>query len=193
MAGAGRSGGDGQVKLYRSVNPLISPTGLMRMPCGACPVSVHTLYYSTVNHLLFVTIYSLTCQKCRFCSTVTCLYNVMAIFLLSQQLTSNDTFYFPPMGRLCHLLKKYATHMMCATFIYGTTINDKSSKLHMCVHDCVHFPLETLSLTLTFKISCFKVKCKFAFRTIVGKLLMIRLSNFTSMFAIMGTTIVTRL
>ncbi|KAK3093269.1 hypothetical protein FSP39_013476 [Pinctada imbricata] len=37
VAGAGRSG-DGQNKLYRSINPLVPPTGLMRMPCGACPV-----------------------------------------------------------------------------------------------------------------------------------------------------------
>jgi len=35
MAGTG----DGeQTKLYRAVNPLIESTGLMRMPCGSCPV-----------------------------------------------------------------------------------------------------------------------------------------------------------
>lgn len=34
------AGGDaGQTKLYRAVNPLIQPSGLMRMPCGSCPVS----------------------------------------------------------------------------------------------------------------------------------------------------------
>lgn len=33
------AGGDaGQTKLYRAVNPLIQPSGLMRMPCGSCPV-----------------------------------------------------------------------------------------------------------------------------------------------------------
>ena len=29
----------GQVWLYRTLTPLIPPTGLMRMPCGVCPVS----------------------------------------------------------------------------------------------------------------------------------------------------------
>lgn len=27
------------VKLYRAISPLISPTALMRTPCGMCPVS----------------------------------------------------------------------------------------------------------------------------------------------------------
>lgn len=31
-------GSDDQVKLFRSVNPLVVPTGLMRVPCGVCPV-----------------------------------------------------------------------------------------------------------------------------------------------------------
>ena len=39
VAGQGTSEGNGYVKLYRSVNQLIPTTGLMRMPCGACPVS----------------------------------------------------------------------------------------------------------------------------------------------------------
>lgn len=30
---------DGQVKLYRGVNPVIQPTGLVRTPCGLCPVT----------------------------------------------------------------------------------------------------------------------------------------------------------
>lgn len=30
---------DGQVKLYRGVNPIIQPTGVVRTPCGLCPVS----------------------------------------------------------------------------------------------------------------------------------------------------------
>lgn len=30
---------DGQMKLYRAVSPLIQPTGLVRTPCGLCPVS----------------------------------------------------------------------------------------------------------------------------------------------------------
>ncbi|XP_078315698.1 DNA-directed RNA polymerase III subunit RPC6-like [Crassostrea virginica] len=38
VAGQGTSEGDGYVKLYRSVNQIIPTTGLMRMPCGACPV-----------------------------------------------------------------------------------------------------------------------------------------------------------
>ncbi|XP_041351175.1 DNA-directed RNA polymerase III subunit RPC6-like [Gigantopelta aegis] len=38
VAGAGGSGDSGQLKLYRAVKPLISPTGLVRMPCGTCPV-----------------------------------------------------------------------------------------------------------------------------------------------------------
>ncbi|XP_018606195.1 DNA-directed RNA polymerase III subunit RPC6 isoform X2 [Scleropages formosus] len=29
---------DGQMKLYRGVNPIIQPTGLVRTPCGLCPV-----------------------------------------------------------------------------------------------------------------------------------------------------------
>uniref|UniRef100_A0A8D1KEE8 DNA-directed RNA polymerase III subunit RPC6 n=1 Tax=Sus scrofa TaxID=9823 RepID=A0A8D1KEE8_PIG len=29
---------DGHMKLYRAVNPIISPTGLVRAPCGLCPV-----------------------------------------------------------------------------------------------------------------------------------------------------------
>ncbi|KAF7240492.1 DNA-directed RNA polymerase III subunit RPC6, partial [Varanus komodoensis] len=29
---------DGHLKLYRSVNPIIQPTGLVRTPCGLCPV-----------------------------------------------------------------------------------------------------------------------------------------------------------
>lgn len=34
---AGAADGE-QTKLYRAVNPLIQSTGLMRMPCGSCPV-----------------------------------------------------------------------------------------------------------------------------------------------------------
>ncbi|EPY82650.1 DNA-directed RNA polymerase III polypeptide isoform 2-like protein [Camelus ferus] len=30
---------DGHMKLYRAVNPVIPPTGLIRAPCGLCPVS----------------------------------------------------------------------------------------------------------------------------------------------------------
>lgn len=30
---------DGQVKLFRGVNPIIQPTGMVRTPCGLCPVS----------------------------------------------------------------------------------------------------------------------------------------------------------
>lgn len=30
---------DGQMKLYRGVNPVIQPTGLVRTPCGLCPVT----------------------------------------------------------------------------------------------------------------------------------------------------------
>lgn len=30
---------DGQLKLYRGVNPIIQPTGLVKTPCGVCPVS----------------------------------------------------------------------------------------------------------------------------------------------------------
>ncbi|XP_031696546.1 DNA-directed RNA polymerase III subunit RPC6 [Anarrhichthys ocellatus] len=29
---------DGQMKLYRGVNAVIQPTGLVRTPCGLCPV-----------------------------------------------------------------------------------------------------------------------------------------------------------
>lgn len=30
---------DGQVKLYRGVNPILQPTGLVKTPCGLCPVT----------------------------------------------------------------------------------------------------------------------------------------------------------
>lgn len=30
---------DGQVKLYRSVNAIVPPTGLVKTPCGICPVT----------------------------------------------------------------------------------------------------------------------------------------------------------
>lgn len=30
---------DGQMKLYRGVNPVIQPTGLVKTPCGLCPVT----------------------------------------------------------------------------------------------------------------------------------------------------------
>nr|XP_033472751.1 DNA-directed RNA polymerase III subunit RPC6-like [Epinephelus lanceolatus] len=30
---------DGQMKLYRGVNAVIQPTGLVRTPCGLCPVT----------------------------------------------------------------------------------------------------------------------------------------------------------
>jgi len=32
-------GGDGDSKLYRAIKSLVPTTGLMRMPCGSCPVS----------------------------------------------------------------------------------------------------------------------------------------------------------
>jgi len=39
MAGQARAGGEPeQVKLYRAVKPVLPPTGLMRMPCGLCPL-----------------------------------------------------------------------------------------------------------------------------------------------------------
>ena len=40
---AGAAGGDASsenVKLFRAVLPAIDTTGLMRTPCGVCPVSV---------------------------------------------------------------------------------------------------------------------------------------------------------
>ncbi|KAI2650310.1 DNA-directed RNA polymerase III subunit RPC6 [Labeo rohita] len=40
---------DGQMKLYRGVNPIIQPTGLVKTPCGLCPVSFS---YSYNNHKL---------------------------------------------------------------------------------------------------------------------------------------------
>ncbi|XP_036179410.1 DNA-directed RNA polymerase III subunit RPC6 isoform X6 [Myotis myotis] len=40
---------DGHMKLYRAVNPIIPPTGLVRTPCGLCPVSSRgfTLHLTT--------------------------------------------------------------------------------------------------------------------------------------------------
>ena len=44
------AGGDaGQTKLYRAVNPLIPPSGLMRMPCGSCPVSTCGTSHSVIQ------------------------------------------------------------------------------------------------------------------------------------------------
>lgn len=40
VASAGGSGDSGKVQLYRAINPLVETTGLMRMPCGSCPVSL---------------------------------------------------------------------------------------------------------------------------------------------------------
>ncbi|XP_022106168.1 DNA-directed RNA polymerase III subunit RPC6-like isoform X2 [Acanthaster planci] len=37
-AGATSSGTPGQVKLYRATQPLTEPAGIMRVPCGVCPV-----------------------------------------------------------------------------------------------------------------------------------------------------------
>lgn len=34
---------DGVVNLYRAVEPLVQSAGLMRMPCGTCPV-IHNCY-----------------------------------------------------------------------------------------------------------------------------------------------------
>ncbi|XP_067681256.1 DNA-directed RNA polymerase III subunit RPC6-like isoform X2 [Haliotis asinina] len=38
VAGQGTAGDSGQVRLYRAVRPVIQPTGLVRIPCGTCPV-----------------------------------------------------------------------------------------------------------------------------------------------------------
>jgi len=35
---------DGQVKLYRGVNAILQPTGLVKTPCGLCPVTTHTTH-----------------------------------------------------------------------------------------------------------------------------------------------------
>ena len=43
------------------------------------------------------------------------------------------------------------------------------------------------SFTMTFDISCFKVKCKFVFRSIVAKILAITISNFTCIYAMINT------
>lgn len=41
---------DGQMKLYRGVNPVIQPTGLVRTPCGLCPVTKMTRLFSQERH-----------------------------------------------------------------------------------------------------------------------------------------------
>ncbi|XP_046372683.1 DNA-directed RNA polymerase III subunit RPC6-like [Haliotis rufescens] len=38
VAGQGTTGDSGQLRLYRAVKPVIQPTGLVRIPCGTCPV-----------------------------------------------------------------------------------------------------------------------------------------------------------
>ena len=50
MASSGPSGDCGQVKLYRAVKPLIPPTGLVRMPCGTCPVCNDDDFLSVLYH-----------------------------------------------------------------------------------------------------------------------------------------------
>ena len=40
-----------QTKLYRAVASLIPPTGLMRVPCGVCPVSMAAVYMWAVHFL----------------------------------------------------------------------------------------------------------------------------------------------
>ena len=55
VAGGGGDGGDGQVKLYRAVTTLILPTGLMRSPCGVCPVSTHSkCYKNKIVHTIYM-------------------------------------------------------------------------------------------------------------------------------------------
>lgn len=42
---------DGQMKLYRGVNSIIQPTGLVKTPCGLCPVNAaDTLMPPTGEH-----------------------------------------------------------------------------------------------------------------------------------------------
>lgn len=40
---------DGHMKLYRAVNPILPPTGLVRAPCGLCPVSESCFCCSLTN------------------------------------------------------------------------------------------------------------------------------------------------
>lgn len=41
---------DGQLKLFRGVNPIIQPAGLVRTPCGLCPV--RWLFFFQIKFLL---------------------------------------------------------------------------------------------------------------------------------------------
>ena len=107
--------------------------------------------------------------------------------------TTNSKWYLPLPSNGKTLSTWNMLHIWCAKLSYMGQLSMTSLQNFACVYTIVYiFPLHTMSLT--FKISCFKpikVKCKFAFRAIVGKLLLIRLSNFTCMYAIMDTTIVT--
>ena len=51
--GATSSGTPGQVKLYRAIQPLTQSAGLMKVPCGVCPVSLNKLFQilSTIVHM----------------------------------------------------------------------------------------------------------------------------------------------
>lgn len=40
---------DGQMKLYRGVNSIIQPTGLVKTPCGLCPVNTALNITNTTN------------------------------------------------------------------------------------------------------------------------------------------------
>ncbi len=51
---AAADGSEDQTKLYRAVRPLIPPTGLMRMPCGVCPVSIPSVLFCDDGQVRFI-------------------------------------------------------------------------------------------------------------------------------------------
>ena len=58
IAGAGGSGDADHVNIYKAISPLVKTSGLMRTPCGVCPVS-----------WFFITIY-MAVRKCLFLEKV---------------------------------------------------------------------------------------------------------------------------
>lgn len=52
---------DGQMKLYRGVNPIIQPTGLVKTPCGLCPVTFFVFRVITSLNSIKTRAVDLTC------------------------------------------------------------------------------------------------------------------------------------
>lgn len=89
---------DGQMKLYRGVNPIIQPTGLVKTPCGLCPVNFAFWFFylnSYICNLIYVygvrfTFYILWCV---FLSLVNKWFLILFLLLY---------YFFPQVFDDCH-------------------------------------------------------------------------------------------